>query len=391
MMKPLVFFGLAFMTLLVPPAYGESRVLNIVYTGSLQGELEPCGCSPKTDFGGVARLSGYLKEHREDISPYLLVDAGNFAGDDTPQGRLKTETLLKTFGIMGYDAVGFGTREKALQDVVTEASRESRISLVSDKSGHARTVSVKKGNTDINVGTDPEAGVPGRLNVLISDMGISDARAVKGWDVIILSSGENLEEPLREDGKIIVSGYPRGKEVGMITLHLDEQANITGYEHRWQPLGSDIREDPEVRQVLKDYDARVARLFAETAKPVSETDYVGETVCAECHQPFSESWKKSRHAGAFASLERVNKSRDPECVKCHVVGYGEAGGFSSLQTTPGLADVQCEACHGTGKEHLANIEQPLKPVTVSVCKGCHTEENSPDFDFPVYMEKIKHW
>ena len=33
----------------------KQRTLNIVYTGGVAGELEPCGCSPKTDFGGVAR------------------------------------------------------------------------------------------------------------------------------------------------------------------------------------------------------------------------------------------------------------------------------------------------------------------------------------------------
>jgi len=382
---------LLFILFSTPASYGESRELNIIYTGSLQGELEPCGCSPKTDFGGVARLSGYLKEHKEELSPHLLVDAGNFAGDDTPQGKLKTETLLKVYGIIGYDAVAFSAREKAVQDLVAEISHTNKISVVSGSSGHAGAVSVKRGNADILISTDPQLHALDKINILVTDIQVSDAQAMKHWDVIILSSGEKLEEPLKKEKSIIVSGYPKGKEVGILSLHLDDSGKIKGYKHRWQPLGNDIREDTEVRKVLQEYDARVARLYKEAETVVSEINYLGISSCTECHQPFAEIWGKSRHAGAFASLEKVEKASDPECIKCHVVGFGEAGGFNSMKTTPGLANVQCEACHGAGKEHLANLELPLNPVTVSECLKCHTGENSPDFNYPVYLEKIKHW
>ena len=90
----------------------KQRTLNIVYTGGVAGELEPCGCSPKTDFGGVARRAGYLTEHRKTLSPYILIDAGNFLDKDTPQGKLKAEAMLKAFSIMKYDAVAFLKMEK---------------------------------------------------------------------------------------------------------------------------------------------------------------------------------------------------------------------------------------------------------------------------------------
>src|SRR3990170_7168977 len=93
-------------------AYGQTRTLNIVYTGGVNGELEPCGCSPKTDFGGVARRAGYLTEHRKMLSPYILIDAGNFLDKDTPQGRLKAEAMLNAFSIMKYDAAAFLKMEK---------------------------------------------------------------------------------------------------------------------------------------------------------------------------------------------------------------------------------------------------------------------------------------
>src|SRR3990172_4098107 len=86
-------------------AHGRDKVLNILYTGAIKGELEPCGCSPKTESGGLARLSGYISANRDALAPYVLVDAGNSMAEDTPQGRLKTEALLRSFNIIGYDAM----------------------------------------------------------------------------------------------------------------------------------------------------------------------------------------------------------------------------------------------------------------------------------------------
>ena len=89
----------------------HGRSLNILFTGGLDGELEPCGCSPKTDFGGLARISGYISANRKNLSPYLLIDAGNFSGKDTPQGRLKAETLLQSFSAMKYDVIALQKNE----------------------------------------------------------------------------------------------------------------------------------------------------------------------------------------------------------------------------------------------------------------------------------------
>ncbi len=93
-MRFFVLYVLMTLTMLFPSViHGQGRTLNILYTGGVNGELEPCGCSPKTDFGGVARRAGYLTEHEKTLSPYILIDAGNFLDKDTPQGRLKAEAM----------------------------------------------------------------------------------------------------------------------------------------------------------------------------------------------------------------------------------------------------------------------------------------------------------
>lgn len=373
-------------------AQGKTFKLNILYTGALQGELEPCGCSPKTDFGGVARLSGYLSKNKKGLSPYLLLDSGNFTGDDTPQGRLKTEAILNAFGTIGYDAVAYQKRESALPgDFLTPISDRNRLRTVYYSPYFTKTILLKKNSLNINIGTDPEKYREGRLNILLTELPAAEARAVRGWDVIILSSGEELEEPERTDDAILVSAYPKGKKLGVLTVEADSTGRIKNFRHRWQELGNDIKEDPAVRKALQEYDSKVAKLLADERRPSEDTPYLGVGRCTECHQPFVELWEKTRHAKAFASIEKAGKAADPECILCHATGAGGAGGFYSIGTTPSLANVQCEVCHGTGREHMADLSAPLPRPTEATCRKCHTKDQSPDFDYPAYSEKIKHW
>ena len=369
---------------------GQDRTINIIYSGGLNGELESCGCSPKTNFGGLARLAGFLMEHKEGLSPYLLVDAGNFTSGDTPQGRLKAEAMLKSFSILQYDAVAFMRNEREFaDDFFPPLIKKYSIPAVSGRPHYERTLAVVKGDLTINVSADPKGFAKEGLNILLTDLPVADAGAFKGWDVIISSFGEEVEGPQRVDGTVIAAGFPRGKKTGVLTLELDEAGNVGGFNHAWLLLGDDVEEGEAVRSILDDYDAEVAALL-KAGKPLPGTTYLGVSKCADCHQPYVESWEKTSHAGAFASLENAGKSADPECIVCHSVGYGEKGGFFSPETTPELANVQCEECHGLDREHLDDFSRPMRPVSKKVCLKCHTKENSPDFNYPVYYEKIKH-
>lgn len=370
---------------------GEQRTLNIVYTGSMNGELEPCGCSPETDFGGVARLSGYINDHSRELSPYILLDAGNFTPEDTPQGRLKAGAMLQSFGIIRYDAVAFMEHEKKFPaDFLPPLLKKHRVSPLSDMSGYSRSVDMKRNGIKLNISVDPGDRKDDRLNILLTGRPVSEYRNIKGWDVIISSSGEVVEEPSMTGGTVFAAGYPKAKKLGILTLQIDGKVKLQGYTHRWEDLGSHIAEDTRVRDILNEYDSSVASMLNKNKRPPSGVSYLGADMCSECHQLFEESWKKTRHARAFSSLEKAGKSSDPECLVCHTVGFGERGGFYSIKTTPGLGNVQCEECHGLDREHVEDFSRPMKPVTVAVCLKCHTEDRDPGFDYPVYYEKIRH-
>lgn len=378
--------------ILLPVAiHGRERTITILYTGSINGELEPCGCSPKTDFGGLARLSGYLAEHAKELSPYILIDAGNFTARDTPQGRLKAEAMLKFFNIVKYDAVAFLTYEKAFDDdFLSPVIMDNETPVVSDTLRGNQSVLINREGVDVNISIDPGNISDKRLDILLTDWPVSEASLMKDWDVIITSSGETLNEPVTVNNAVILAGYPKGKNLGILNLLIDNDGRVTDFKHSWKSLGSDIKEDSKVRNVLNDYDSKVANLLKESKKPPEGDTYLGVTRCAECHQLFEESWKKTRHAGAFISLQHAGKSNDPECIICHAVGFGEEGGFYSMETTPELANVQCEACHGPDRDHVEDFSKPMKRVTEATCLKCHTRDNSPDFNYPVYLKKIIH-
>jgi hypothetical protein len=382
-----------FVFLMLLPFAAEAReiTLNVLYTGAIDGELEPCGCSPKTDFGGLARTSGYILRNGTGLSPYVLIDAGNFSGTDSEQGRLKVEAAMKAFNTMKYDAVAFMKNEKSFPpDFLASLVRRYEVPFVSDASPFERSVTVSRGHLDVHISSGLDGPEEDKLNILVTDKSVAELKTAEGWAVIISSSGEIIDQPLKTDGPVIVSGYPKGKRLGILTLHVDEKGKVTNFKHRFEALGPDIQEDEMVRKVLDDYDTRVAALMKDTERPPAGTTYVGVSKCGECHQPYVESWEKTKHAKAFASLEKVGKAADPECIVCHTVGFGEKGGFYTIDTTPQLANVQCEECHGLDREHMNNFERPMRPVTESVCLKCHTKDNSPEFNYAVYLKKVIH-
>ena len=64
--------------------------------GDLRGHVEPCGCDPRTDVGGVKRLATAIARYRASNPGLLLVDAGNNLLDldaETPESTALARTL----------------------------------------------------------------------------------------------------------------------------------------------------------------------------------------------------------------------------------------------------------------------------------------------------------
>jgi hypothetical protein len=152
-----------------------------------------------------------------------------------------------------------------------------------------------------------------------------------------------------------------------------------------------------------------------------EHAYVGSKKCRTCHLKEHKSWSTTKMASAFDNLKPGERAEaktaagldpnkdyttDPECLPCHVTGYGEPGGFTSIEETPELAGVGCESCHGAGGTYLQPEYKSLKnkeykkadivavglvdQVGEAQCAPCHNA-NSPfvDADFVFDFEANK--
>ncbi|MGH0034262.1 MAG: multiheme c-type cytochrome [Myxococcota bacterium] len=148
--------------------------------------------------------------------------------------------------------------------------------------------------------------------------------------------------------------------------------------------GWDEKRDPAIARM---YLAKIA------GQPIpmilNPKGYTGSQVCGICHDQAHATWEYTNHAGAFDTLVTHGETDDPECVSCHVVGFGQPGGYDLASAPAHLEGVGCESCHGRGGPHLSPDfvkDGDYEPI----CQTCHNPEHSLGFDFATFSPKISH-
>jgi len=155
--------------------------------------------------------------------------------------------------------------------------------------------------------------------------------------------------------------------------------------------------DARVAAIVKRYDDDIALVNLRVTGSVplpgpGQAAFIGERVCLTCHTEAAGFAGSDPHGKAWATLERDGKTRDLDCVPCHVTGYGQAGG-SNLAHLENLMGVQCEACHGPGSLHVEAERQGKSGHIVSapgaaLCETCHTLVHAPRFSFEDYRKRL---
>jgi peroxiredoxin len=151
------------------------------------------------------------------------------------------------------------------------------------------------------------------------------------------------------------------------------------YRHRDHTAALDSVLHMEIRTLLG----------LETMPLLGPARYSGDRACRVCHAKQHADWALTRHACAWETLVRTGRQTDPECVRCHVVGYRERGGFVNEKDSGHLVDVQCEACHG-GNGCKAFTGRDAGPIAARVCEKCHDAKHSPRFDFAQAQPRVLH-
>lgn len=219
-------------------------------------------------------------------------------------------------------------------------------------------------------------------------------------DTIIGARQVNAQNPTDHFGRATITyAFNQTKFLGEMRYYIKADGNLENQVNRFIGLDSDIPDDPAVLETVTtahDEFTNQQKLSLESdptkaPQPLADNSpFVGAETCQGCHAEQYAIWEKTQHAHAMATLQRKNEQHDNECVRCHVVGFNK-GGFQNLISTPQLANVQCEACHGPGRAHANSPAKGYGHMETPVgCTQCHTQPNSPDFNFETYWPQIKH-
>ena len=175
----------------------------------------------------------------------------------------------------------------------------------------------------------------------------------------------------------------KGKSVGVLGVYPNARPAAAadaakpagpGLRFALVPLSQDLyRHDARMDAVMASYQQMISDnlddVFADIppTPPPRPGGYVGAAKCGECHTKAYEKWKGTPHAHAYLSLTEgraefegdwADRTRDPECLSCHVTGWNaqeyfpHVGGF--------LPERLAAAARGggfAGDEGLAGVDR----------------------------------
>ena len=240
------------------------------------------------------------------------------------------------------------------------------------------------------------------------------AKSFPGFDVVVATSAFDdvlsREAEMVNDGKtMLLSVGKKGKNVGLVGFYPDQSPRLRfllvtltkQFDDPATPMKSLIQD--EYRGMLKATEVVANFPKHNYVSGAPGATFVGAQMCKNCHPNTYEFWSKTNHAHAFKTLKNDKKPNtifDAECVSCHTTGFEYNSGWQSEAATPHLAGNQCENCHGPGSKHVADPKNAefRKLITVKAeqakqngfCERCHDAENSRQFDFAKYWDKIEH-
>ena len=280
-------------------AQGNSEgTLTILYSSSLNGNLDGCDCKGHPRAGLVKRAA-WLRT-LEQPERTLLVDAGDLL-DPYPDRDLAT-AIFDTYLELGYAAIALGDQEFAngVENLLVYREQyplmahnlqlcpdENRCIFFSTTPQIVERAGVRIGlfalidpqvftlypselKTKLKI-QDPQT-VAGNQLLYLSEEGVEltvllyhgpyqGAKAlvenVPGVDVLILAHEQRLIEPRRVGDTILASPGEDGNRLGILTLRMDAAGNLE-YSNRFRFFSwKDDPDDPAVRRRIDEYKQRL--------------------------------------------------------------------------------------------------------------------------------------
>ena len=253
-----------------------------------------------------------------------------------------------------------------------------------------------------------------------------DLADVKGIDLILTThrhsqgrlfpaKGEStVDAPVGKLGNtmLIESETSTNWCLGRLDIQLDRDHRIKSAKHKLLYLDRSLPEDPAMVAIYDAYNENVKKAMMSTSidfkngaeamlkkrglnlvemrQRLRKSPFATSGKCKDCHPQIYDIWSNSKHAHAMATLEKTKQEFDPECVQCHATGVNARNGFVNAKDTPELSNVQCESCHGAALAHTTSPKKGFGQAGEQVCRSCHTDERTPNFDYPTAWAKIMH-
>ena len=410
--------------------------LTIIYSGNLDGELEPCGCSEEGNLGGIKRRTTVLDQIKEKNPNAIIFSAGGLITSEGANDTIKSAYIFKAFSELGYDAVGVQWKdlsygvEQAIKNKIPWVSSNWIADEFAESKLVSRTINGERVAVQFFSWLDPNESptrqMPGAkpvttdntdalnkalniakqnkmLTVLSTTLPYELAKSsfdLSNVDILLVRAAyEVYGEPKQLENTLVLQAGSRGMRLGELNLEVTDAGSLSKWSHHVISMPDKVPDAPRMKAWYEQYNADVKadylkRVELRKQRESGESSFVGEEQCKACHDAQYKIWQESQHAIAFEDLEGVQKSFDPECIQCHTVGFNVEGGFVDINITPHLMNVQCENCHGAGKDHVKSGGQ--KPVAnkdwskEKMCAQCHVQKHSPSFDVEKYWPKIAH-
>ena len=86
--------------------------LAILFSGMLDGYIEPCGCAGlENQKGGLGRRHALVERLRQKDWPVVNFDLGGMVRRFGPQAAIKYQVAIDAHRIIDYSAIGLGERD----------------------------------------------------------------------------------------------------------------------------------------------------------------------------------------------------------------------------------------------------------------------------------------
>ncbi|MFO0794868.1 MAG: multiheme c-type cytochrome [Candidatus Brocadiaceae bacterium] len=419
--------------------HASPKNIGIVFSGEELGNIDPCGCYDG-QIGGLPRRYSFIDSLRKQKNIILPVSLGDLPRSFGRQDEIKTEIFCRALGEMDYVLHNLGEKdiELGLQSI-SYLSQTSKVVFLSSNIEISPAFPVKickyvlKDCNDVEyplkiafLGILSQALVNSNtldcvhvyepvealkilikevqhkadLIILLSHASLSESiKIAKSFPEIgLIITGHNIDEP--KDAVIYVKNTPivssgtDGRFLGCIKYSINKNRVIKRTSVEILPLDNRYKDSEEMVSLLKEYqqmliDEDLLSRIQQTPL-AEELSYVGSPTCGMCHKMIYDHWLKTAHASAYYTLVKAGHQYDPECIKCHTIGYGFVSGFLNFEKDRNLINVGCESCHGAGSGHIKNVNSLYGESGENNCKICHDHDHSPKFQYKDYWVKIIH-